>query len=215
MPRVPLSAVKRSRTAAAQPPARTRETPDVRRAMLIQATTRSIARFGYSGTTIERICEEAGVSRGLINHHFGSKDELILQSYRQLCDEWYEYTQTTAEGDATPEEVLRNIIEKYFDPVWFKPEYLNIWLGFWSAIPKSTELKKLDRLLYEQDLAMFEAMIEPLVRKRRLKLDTRLQALHLMSLLDGLWLQRSLDPRSVSVEDARAVCLGAMAHLLG
>jgi TetR/AcrR family transcriptional repressor of bet genes len=203
------------RAASAEPaPTRTRETPDVRRTMLIQATQRSIARYGYSGTTIERICEEASVSRGLINHHFGSKDELILQSYRRLCDEWDEHLHVSDGQRVEPEGVMRGLIDKHLDPAWFKVEYLSIWLGFWSAIPKSPELKKLDSALYKRDQQFYQSIVAPLIQKRRLKIDVRLQALQLMSLLDGLWLQRSLDPRSVSVDDARAVCLGAVAHLL-
>ena len=65
---------------------RLRETPDVRRRQLIDAAMRSIAKYGYAGTTIETICDEAKVSRGLINHHFGSKEELIRQSYKALRD---------------------------------------------------------------------------------------------------------------------------------
>ena len=81
-----------SSSASAAPASRVREQPEVRRRLLIAATTRSIAQHGYSGTTIERICSEGGVSRGLINHHFGSKEGLILAAYQQLCDSWTAYT---------------------------------------------------------------------------------------------------------------------------
>ena len=47
---------------AAKPAAvRSREQPEVRKRLLIDATTRSIAQYGYSGITIERICAEGGV----------------------------------------------------------------------------------------------------------------------------------------------------------
>lgn len=187
----------------------------MRRKSLIDATTRSIAKYGYAGTTIERICTEAGVSRGLINHHFGSKDELILQSYKQLCDEWAYYTQDMMEGGGEPEDVLRAAIERNFNTRTFKPEYLSIWLGFYSVIPKSPELRKLDRALYRLDLKNFEALFERLARKRGVTLNARLQAIGLMSLIEGLWLQWALDPKSFSVDEAKAVCLGSVAALLG
>lgn len=199
---------------AAEAPTRSRELPEVRRRMLIDATTRSIARYGYSGTTIERICDEAGVSRGLINHHFGSKDELILQSYRKLCEEWAYYTQDMMDGSLEPEQALRDAVTKNFDPAMFKQEYLAIWLGFWSVIPKNPELKRLDRALYRQDVVNFQTLFERLAAKRRLKLDARLQAIGLMGLMDGLWLQWSLDPKSFSVDEAKSVCLASIQHLL-
>jgi AcrR family transcriptional regulator len=200
--------------AAAAGAARTRETPDVRRGMLIEATTRSIAKHGYAGTTIERICDEAGVSRGLINHHFGSKEELILQSYKQLCADWAYYTQEMVDPNGEPEDALRATIGKNFDPKMFKREYLVIWLGFWSAIPMSAGLRKLDRALYKDDLGTLQELFERLAAKRGLRIDARLQAIGLMALIEGLWLQWSLDPKSFSVEEAKAVCLGSVAHLL-
>lgn len=41
------------------------------------------ARHGIRATTVRLIAEEAGVSPGLVIHHFGSKDGL-----RAACDEW-------------------------------------------------------------------------------------------------------------------------------
>ncbi len=219
MPSVSPSAKRTPRlakpAAKEEAPSRSRETPEVRRGMLIEATTRSIAKYGYSGTTIERICEEAGVSRGLINHHFGSKDELILQSYRKLCDEWTYYTKDMLEGSIEPEEALRAAISMNFNTAMFKQEYLSIWLGFWSVIPKNPELKRLDRALYKADIAKFQTLFERLATKRKLKFDARLQAIGLLGLMDGLWLQWSLDPKYFSVDEAKAVCLGSIAHLLG
>ena len=163
------------------PTVRSRELPEVRRKSLIEATTRSIAKYGYAGTTIERICTEAGVSRGLINHHFGSKEELILQSYKQLCDEWAYYTHDMMDEHSEPEVALRASIERNFNPRAFKTEYLGIWLGFWSVIPKSPELRKLDRALYKLDLKNFEALFERLAKKRRITLVPRLQTLGMMA----------------------------------
>ena len=97
----------------------------------------------------------------------------------------------------------------------FKQEYLGIWLGFYSVIPKNPELKRLDRALYKQDLTHFQTQFERLATKRKLKIDARLQAIGLMALMEGLWLQWSLDPKSFSVDEAKAVCLGSIAHLLG
>jgi len=210
---MPQEAPSRPRTLPRRP-TRTREAPDVRRGMLIEATTRSIAKHGYAGTTIERICEEAGVSRGLINHHFGSKEELILQSYQQLCDDWAYYTQDMVDEASEPEVALRAAISRNFDPKLFKREYLSIWLGFWSAIPKSAELRKLDRALYKLDLSIFQRLFERLAEKRRIAIDPRLQSIGLMALIEGLWLQWSLDPTSFTVEEAKAVCVGSIAHLL-
>jgi AcrR family transcriptional regulator len=193
---------------------RIREQPEVRRKLLIEATTRSIAKFGYSGTTVERICAEGGVSRGLINHHFGSKDELILQAYKTLCDGWTAHTLEDMQDNADPADALRSCIEKNFDPRIFNTDSLRIWLGFWSAIPKSPKLTKLDRALYKVDLNVYQDVFERLAQKRKIPLNAQRQAVGLMALVSGLWLQAALDPKSYSVSEAKAVCLASVEHLL-
>lgn len=193
---------------------RSREQPDVRRKLLIEATTRSIAKYGYSGTTVERICAEGGVSRGLINHHFGSKDELILQAYKTLCDGWTAHTLDGMNDNSDPVEALRSCIEKNFDPKIFNTDSLRIWLGFWSAIPKSPKLTKLDRALYKMDLNVYQDAFERLAHKNQTGLSAQRQAVGLMALISGLWLQAALDPKSFSVSEAKAICLASVEHLL-
>ena len=195
-------------------PARNREQPEVRKRLLVEATTRSIAKYGYSGITIERICAEGGVSRGLINHHFGSKDELLLQSYKTLCDQWTAYALDGMKDMADPADALRSCINRNFDEAMFNPQQLRIWLGFWSVIPKSPKLQKLDRALYHLDLKIYQDVLERLAHKNGLDIDTRAQSVALMALIAGLWLQAALDPQSLSATQARSMCLNAVAHLL-
>ena len=193
---------------------RIREQPEVRRRLLIEATTRSIARHGYSGTTIEQICAEGQVSRGLINHHFGSKEELIMQAYQQVCDTWTVYTLAGIEDSADPALALRQCIDKNFDSSMFNTENLRIWLGFWSVIPKYPKLSKLDRALYKVDLNIYKGIFERLATAHGLAIDTDKQATGLMALITGLWLHAALDPATFRATQAKAVCMASIAHLL-
>lgn len=52
------------------------------RARIRDAAVVRFARQGYANTTLRQIAEDAGVSAGLIVHHFGSKERL-----RDACDE--------------------------------------------------------------------------------------------------------------------------------
>ena len=51
------------------------------RARIRDAALRLFAERGVEGATIREIAEAAGVSGGLVRHHFGSKDDL-----RAACD---------------------------------------------------------------------------------------------------------------------------------
>jgi AcrR family transcriptional regulator len=186
----------------------TRESPEVRRKSIIQAAMRSIAKYGYSGTTIGRICAEAQVSRGLINHHFGTKEELIRQSYKELCDEWaFQTRDMLLETHRDPEEKLRAMIRVSFGPTVFKQDHLGIWVGFWSVIGKSPSLKKLNRQLYIQDRETYQKTFDEIAVKRGKTIDSRRAAISLGALMDGLWLEWSLDPKGFTPEEAEAACL--------
>ena len=67
------------------------------RARIREAAIRHFADEGYERTTIRGIAATAGVSPGLLRHHFGSKEEL-----RRACDEHVA-------------ETLRRINEQYLD----------------------------------------------------------------------------------------------------
>ena len=55
---------------------------------LIRATVRSIAKNGLSDTTMATVAREAGLSQGIINLHFQSKDRLLVETLRYIADEY-------------------------------------------------------------------------------------------------------------------------------
>ena len=48
-----------------------------RRAAILEAYGRCVARFGVEGATLKRTAEEAGLARALIRHNVGNKDKLL------------------------------------------------------------------------------------------------------------------------------------------
>ena len=58
-----------------------RESADVRRQAMIDATARCLAERGVGGTSVRAICARAGVSSGLLTHYFAGVDALILATY--------------------------------------------------------------------------------------------------------------------------------------
>lgn len=58
---------------------KTKEEADITRHALLKAALAVFSRQGYSATRLEDIAAEAGVTRGAIYHHFGSKTDLYLE----------------------------------------------------------------------------------------------------------------------------------------
>ncbi|MAK63007.1 MAG: TetR family transcriptional regulator [Ponticaulis sp.] len=56
------------------------------REKLLNAAIKLVRTHGYAGTSLDDLCEEAGVSKGAFFHHFKSKDDLA-QMAAQFWDE--------------------------------------------------------------------------------------------------------------------------------
>ena len=67
-----------------QQPKFRRAPPTVRREALVEATLACLRKWGHEGLSVRRIGAAAGVSPGLITHHFPSVSALIAASYETL-----------------------------------------------------------------------------------------------------------------------------------
>ena len=61
-----------------------RKTALQRQRELIDAGIACLGDGGMNGFTIDRICRAARVSRGLVNHHFKTKEDLLLRIYAEM-----------------------------------------------------------------------------------------------------------------------------------
>lgn len=80
---------------------------------LLDATIRCLVTHGYAGTTTQRIQDEAGVSRGALLHHFGSKSELLVAAIHHIAEmrlrEFSELVADLGEGPQALEQMVRAI----------------------------------------------------------------------------------------------------------
>lgn len=54
------------------------------RRALTEAATECLAELGYAGATVEIIAAKANVSRGAVQHHFGSREELLVEIVNEV-----------------------------------------------------------------------------------------------------------------------------------
>ena len=58
------------------------------RKQLMKAAIDCFARFGYQGTTIDRIARHAGVTKGALYYHFRDKEELLFEAVSDRVGEF-------------------------------------------------------------------------------------------------------------------------------
>src|SRR5437588_3459075 len=60
-----------------------RELPGDKALRIVEAMRVSVAARGIAGATFDHVAREAGVSRGLLHYHFGSKERLLVEVVRR------------------------------------------------------------------------------------------------------------------------------------
>ena len=96
-------------------PARVRMSPDSRREQLIELGVRLLATRSLEDLSIETLAEEAGISRGLLYHYFGGKQEFHTAVVRRAADNLFAVTAPDGEGSAL--EQLEGSLARYVDYV--------------------------------------------------------------------------------------------------
>ncbi|MFT4234395.1 MAG: TetR/AcrR family transcriptional regulator [Microbacterium sp.] len=78
------------------------------RAQIVRAAFDVFSEQGFTAATIADITARAGVSRGLVSYHFGSKEQLV----QAVLDEWFAtFVCIVTEVEGAPDERLAAIID--------------------------------------------------------------------------------------------------------
>jgi AcrR family transcriptional regulator len=185
-----------------------RQLPQARRQALIEAAIECLKRYGHEGLSVRRISAQARVSLGLINHHFPNKNELVAQAYRHFNSELVAGLRSAVErAPPAPRSRLTAFFEASFSPPNLDRDVLAVWVVFWGLYRHSRPIQRVHRESYQGYLDLLSAMLADLQKQcGSFRLDLRLAAIGLTSLLDGLWLEWCLDPATFKPQEAVALC---------
>ncbi len=184
---------------------------ETRAAMLIEAGIACLARGGILAFTVDNICREADASRGLITHHFGSKGGLLAAIYARM------YDQLLASIDAIDrdEADIQSLVDATFAPQVFNPDSLKVWLALWGEIANNDALRAIHRTRYVRFRAAISRALSREAVARGVTIDADRVAAMFIALSDGLWLEQSIDPETLSLAAAHEAGLDLLEAFLG
>ena len=195
-------------TGTARKPRYERQVASDRREALIEAAIECLKRDGQEGLSVRRIATEAGVSIGLINHHIPGKDTLVAEAYRSFSRRLTASFEAAVDAAGpSPTNRLRAFFNAVFSRPNLDPEVLTAWVVFWGLLRVSPEM----RAVYEEEGRgygdLLGRLLGELARERgHPRPDLRFTVIGLSALLDGLWLDWCLDPRSFQPKEAALIC---------
>ncbi|OBG47686.1 hypothetical protein A5669_05050 [Mycolicibacterium fortuitum] len=175
---------------------------------LLDAAATLFARRGVDQTSLADIGELAGYSRGLANHHFGSKATLIEQLAKRFQNQFVERFPLDRDAQDTI-EVLTDLVESYFVAISRRSKTARAFFVMWgAAIASDAQL----RPVFAADDAQFRAGVETLLRQGQdngsvdPSVDPSAGALALVGMLRGVMAQYLIDPKTVDLSTTVQTC---------
>lgn len=185
-----------------------REAPEERRRQLGEAALRCIRRHGNAGVSVRQIAAEAGVTQGLITHHFGEINELVAYAFDLMSEGLLrEILNAVEAAEPTPGARLDAFIATSFSPILMDRDVLSVWVVFWGLILHSPRMAVSQKQEYGDYVAAVEGLIADLAAAEGFAVaDIRLAAKAFTALMDGLWLAWCLNPDAFRPEDGMDMC---------
>jgi len=179
-----------------------------RQGQLIKATIRSIARHGLSETTIASVAKEAGLSQGIINLHFRSKERLLEETLSHIVDEyrtaWFKAMESS--GDSAAEK-LAALVAVDFDKLICQRNKLAVWFAFWGESRSRLTYRKIYAESNREYKQLLTELCEDLIKQSHIKVQAQRVATGLLAMNSGLWLDMLISPSEMPAEKAWEISL--------
>ncbi|MGF0536931.1 transcriptional regulator BetI [Agrobacterium sp. ES01] len=173
----------------------------VRRKALTDAALRAIGHHGSLAVTMSEIAKEAGVSPALAHHYFGSKEQLLVETIRELLRRLRRDAVVALERTVDPRARISAVIKASFATEQFAPETISAWLAFYSEAQRSEQTRKLlviyARRLRSNLLSALKMLCPPD--------DAARIAEGAAAMIDGLYLRQSLKSAPISIKASIAL----------
>jgi TetR/AcrR family transcriptional repressor of bet genes len=176
-----------------------------RRTQLIDATITVLAAHGYARTTLSEVARVAGLSHGLANFHFETKEKLLAATLDALSEEYRTNWQAAlAQAGPSPAGRLAALLMADFNPAICAPEKLAAWCSFWGEAQGRPMYQEHCGANDADHIATLEGICAQLVRDGGYGGDPVRAARVLRVTSEGVWLDMSTTQSPYSRDEALA-----------
>ena len=162
---------------------------------LLDMAFRCLSRHGFSGTTMERMAEEAGVSKGTLTYYFRNKEDITCRIASHVAAGFFGEVRQALQGVNDPRERLNRAIELLWTGYMGQPELITGYYDLWAQSFFHPALKEQVIAIYTDFRRIF---LDELVRLsaeagpdgKRLLSD----AILIAGVVDGVAIQFFLEP---------------------
>jgi TetR/AcrR family transcriptional repressor of bet genes len=180
---------------------------EARRIQLMEATIDCIAARGFADLTLADVAKAAGLSVGIVNFYFKSKDVLLIETLRHLVADYVQQTNENIRNAGTSAAAqIDAMIESDFHRTIANRKRVTVWYAFWGETRWRPEFLKICQQLSDSFHDETRAAFARLVAEGGYSnIDADLVARGFDAMIDGLWLDMLINPKAVDREAAKQV----------
>ncbi len=159
----------------------------IRREQILAAAERLLARNGWAGTTFADICQEAGISNGVLTYHFKDKDEILLAVLEQVTRRYQDRFFSLLQQQISWPDKFDLIVRSNFSNTEEQREMSRLHLHLLSLAAQRPEIAVRLRQMYMSSLQRGQAEIEQAMAQGQVKRrDPRAVAMVIQLLVIGV-----------------------------
>ena len=174
---------------------------------LISSAIKSISEKGINETTMSDVSQGAGLSQGIVNFHFKSKELLLIETLRFISNEYLQSFQNCLKKSGSdPCKQIIAIINNDFSNNICSRDKIALWFTFFSEVkfkPAYHQICKQRDLYYQK---MTENIFRELIKLEKSKISLTNVSNGLQALVMGLWLDQLVDPDTFKRKKAKEIC---------
>jgi TetR/AcrR family transcriptional repressor of bet genes len=159
----------------------------VRRRDLVEAAYLTFLEQGLSGMTMARIGERAGMSHGIVNYYFKSKDELLSAVVRKANFLIMQEVARRLSAAVTARQRVSAVIAGNFPPALFTREVARAWASYYAALGQKRDFERVQTAV-DRRLA---SNLHHALRQITSGAKAREIATGVAILIDGIWLRHA------------------------
>lgn len=203
-PASPSKAPRSDRT-----PNRRAEQKERTRALLLESTIEVVAGEGLSGTTLGKVARKAGLSQGIVNFHFESKEQLLHRVLELLTEEYRDGWRAALAGGGSPGERMGRVVTALLAPEITERRRLAAWFAYWGDAYARNIYRQIGSRVDEETAVALEDLCEQMATLADPRPPEPVTEITdtLVAMISGHWLTKVLRPESTDMSRSADMCL--------
>ena len=170
---------------------------DIRRQELSQAAFDALVEHGIRGATLEKVAKRAGVSKGVVLHHFKDKDALFEAVMRKSNAVLKDGVVELFKHADNPYERLYAVVVGNFSEHIFQKAICNGWISLCADVPYNVQSQRIQNVIHARIHSNLLSALRHIVPDT----DKDQIAFQLTTVIDGVWIRASLQSQAMTCKE--------------